>query len=111
MRMPWSKSKGEQLDLLETTAVASTDSIAFNERGPSAVEVAEPPLTTSREPPALDVSVDEARVVAIERLREDPDNPRTEFPTDRLNELAEDIRQHGILPLPRRLSRSTSYAA
>ena len=110
--MPWSKSKGEQLDLLETTAVASTDSIAFDERGPSAVEVAEPPLTTtSREAPALDVSVDEARVVAIQRPCEDPDNPRTEFPTDRLNELAEDIRQHGILPLPRRLSRSTSSAA
>jgi hypothetical protein len=28
MRMPWSKSKGEQLDLLDATAVASTDSIA-----------------------------------------------------------------------------------
>lgn len=97
MRMPWSKSKGEQLDLLEATAVESTDAIAFDERDPSAVGVAEPPLTTSREPPALDVSVDEARVVAIERLREDPDNPRTEFPADRLDELAEDIRQHGIL--------------
>lgn len=97
MRMPWSKSKGEQLDLLDTTAVASTDSIAFDERGPGAVMVAEPPLTTSREAPALDVSVGEARVVAIERLQEDPDNPRTEFPADRLAELAEDIRQHGIL--------------
>ena len=97
MRMPWSKSKGEPLDLLDATAVASTDFIGFDERGAGAVEVAEPPLTTSREAPAIDVSVGEARVVAIERPHEDPDNPRTGFPADRLDELAEDIRQHGIL--------------
>ena len=97
MRMPWSKSKGEQLDLLDATAVASTDSIAFDERGLGAAEVADPPLTTPREATALDVVVGEALVVAIERLHEDPDNPRTEFSADRLDELAEDIRQHGIL--------------
>ena len=97
MRMPWSKSKGEQLDLLDTIAVASADAIAFDEHGPGAVEVAVPPLATSREALALEVSVGEAHVVAIERLQEDPNNPRTEFPGDRLDELAEDIRQHGIL--------------
>jgi ParB family transcriptional regulator, chromosome partitioning protein len=97
MRMPWSKSKGEQLDLLDTIAVASTDAIAFDERGPGAVEVAVAPLATSREALVLEVSVGEAHVVAIERLQEDPNNPRTEFPAYRLDELAEDIRQHGIL--------------
>ena len=38
MRMPWRKSKGEPLDLLDATAVASTDSIAFDECGAGAVE-------------------------------------------------------------------------
>lgn len=38
MRMPWSKSKGEPLDLLDATAVASTDSFGFDERGAGAVE-------------------------------------------------------------------------
>lgn len=33
----------------------------------------------------------------LERLYEDPDNPRTEFPDAELDELAQSIRQHGIL--------------
>lgn len=36
-------------------------------------------------------------VVPLERLYEDPDNPRTEFPDAELDDLAESIRQHGIL--------------
>ena len=36
-------------------------------------------------------------MLAVDLLREDPNNPRTEFPETELNELAEDIRQHGIL--------------
>jgi ParB family chromosome partitioning protein len=35
--------------------------------------------------------------VPLSALCEDPDNPRTEFPSAELQELAEDIRQHGIL--------------
>jgi ParB family chromosome partitioning protein len=35
--------------------------------------------------------------VPLSAICEDPDNPRTEFPPAELQELAEDIRQHGIL--------------
>jgi len=37
----------------------------------------------------------EPLVVSIDLLDEDSDNPRTEFPDADLDELAEDIRQHG----------------
>jgi ParB family chromosome partitioning protein len=36
-------------------------------------------------------------MVPVTRLYEDANNPRTEFPDAELDELAEDIRQHGIL--------------
>jgi len=36
-------------------------------------------------------------MLAVDLLREDPNNPRTEFPEAELRELAEDIRQHGVL--------------
>jgi ParB family transcriptional regulator, chromosome partitioning protein len=97
MRMPWIKSKGEQLDLLDATAIASTDPISIGELGGAARDVDAPLLTSSRDAPALEVPSGQALVVHIERLSEDPDNPRTEFPEARIDELAEDIRQHGIL--------------
>lgn len=39
----------------------------------------------------------EPLLIPLSALCEDPDNPRTEFPLAELQELAEDIRQHGIL--------------
>lgn len=36
-------------------------------------------------------------MVAIDRLVEDPDNPRKEFPPEAIEELAQDIAQRGIL--------------
>lgn len=49
--------------------------------------VAEPLPTPTGEP----------LLIPLSALCEDPDNPRTEFPQAELQELAEDIRQHGIL--------------
>ena len=37
------------------------------------------------------------QLLPLTALCEDPANPRTEFPEAELEELAEDIRQHGIL--------------
>lgn len=51
------------------------------------MSLAEPLPTTTGEP----------LLIPLSALCEDPDNPRTEFPPAELQELAEDIRQHGIL--------------
>jgi hypothetical protein len=76
MRMPWSKSGNLQLDLLDA---------------PAAPEAApEPPTATG-----TDAGL--PSMVATTSLYEDANNPRTEIPDADLDELAEDIRQHGIL--------------
>jgi ParB family chromosome partitioning protein len=43
------------------------------------------------------VATGEPLLVNIARIDEDPNNPRTEFPDAALDELADDIRQRGIL--------------
>jgi ParB family transcriptional regulator, chromosome partitioning protein len=77
MRMPWAKSKGEQLELLdgEPASVLPAPSVQ-----PIPVRPIGEPL-----------------LVSIAGLDEDPENPRTEVPEDELAELTEDIRQRGIL--------------
>ena len=97
MRMPWVKSEGEQLDLLDASSIALRDCIASDNVGIEALEIDAQQHPISRDIPSSDVFAGQALVVPIERLYEDPENPRTEFPEARLDELAEDIRQHGIL--------------
>jgi len=74
--MPWSKSGNQQLDLLDA---------------PAAPEVA-PALPAPRS-----ASARSASMVPTASLFEDPNNPRTEIPDAELDELADDVRQHGIL--------------
>ena len=76
MRMPWSKSGNLQLDLLDPPAEPEADHA--------------PPAMTGT--PASMPSM-----VATISLYEDANNPRTEIPETDLDELAQDIRQHGIL--------------
>ena len=76
MRMPWSKSGNLQLDLLDA---------------PAAPEEA-PAL-----PAARGASARLPSMVPTASLYEDCNNPRTEIPEAELDELADDIRQHGIL--------------
>ena len=77
MRMPWAKSKGEQLDLLDSEPAAES----------CAAPSTSPPPST----------VGQALFVATSLLCEDAGNPRTELPEDELAELTEDIRQRGLL--------------
>ena len=86
MRVPWSKSKPLQLDLLNPAPVAERDGDA------TAVVDGKPTqhATTS-------VFNGQPLTAPTTSLFEDPNNPRTEFPEAELEELAEDIRQHGIL--------------
>lgn len=76
MRMPWSKSGNLQLDLLDA---------------PTVPEAAPSP------PAAPGAPARSASMVPTANLYEDADNPRTEIPEAELDELADDIRQHGIL--------------
>jgi len=73
---PWSKSNDLQLDLLEAAAVAEA--------------VSPPPTATS-------ITAGQPSMLALISLYADPNNPRTGVPEAELDELAEDIWQHGIL--------------
>jgi ParB family transcriptional regulator, chromosome partitioning protein len=96
MRLPWDRSKPSQLDLLATEQpfpfVESPSKAPMAHTVPPAREV---PSAAIAEPSQLPTG--EPLLVPLSALCEDPDNPRTEFPSAELQELAEDIRQHGIL--------------
>ncbi len=77
----WNKTKDVQLDLLEAAPAPITP--------PAGVELH---ITTSQR-----VVPSAPQLLPIAALCEDPTNPRTEFPDAEFDELAEDIRQHGIL--------------
>ena len=76
MRMPWSKPIDLQLDLLDAPAAPEAAAV------PSAAR-----SSAARSPSMLPTA----------SLCEDPHNPRTEIPDVELDELTDDIRQHGIL--------------
>ena len=86
MRVPWSKSKPLQLDLLSSDPAADNDSNLNGGVGGEPVQLV-----------ARSISTGEPLIVSTASLFEDPNNPRTEYPTAELEELTEDIRQHGIL--------------
>ena len=87
MRVPWSKSKPLQLDLLSPDPATDKDS---NLDVVVAVEPNQMVVSTT-------TATGQPLIVSTANLYEDPNNPRTEFPQADLEELAEDIRQHGIL--------------
>lgn len=76
MRMPWSKSGNLQLDLLDA---------------PAAPEAAPAP------PAAPGASARSPSMAPTASLYEGVNNPRTEIPEAELDDLADDVRQHGIL--------------
>lgn len=87
MRMLWSKSKAEQLELLDAKPHAPRD--ADHQPAPHARSVRSTAAAANHDGRPL--------VVPLDRVDEDPNNPRTEFPDTEIDELAEDIRGHGIL--------------
>jgi len=96
MRMSWLKSKGIQLDLAGLDpepdglpSLADASSVSFT---PSAAsEANNSPI------PIVENHPGRMAQVAIHLLDEDTGNPRTEFPDAELEELTEDIREHGVL--------------
>jgi ParB-like nuclease domain len=93
--MPWSKPKSGQLELLDADSEQPRESCR-DEKPPSTRQ----PEPTRASKPAAGGEVARAGrplLVPLDRLIEDPNNPRTEFPEAEIDELAESIRQHGIL--------------
>ena len=95
-RLPWQKSKGVQLDLAGLDpepdglpSIADAQSLPCVAPSVSVVKEALVPVLGDRPVPAAQL--------AIQLLDEDTHNPRTEFPDAELDELAEDIREHGVL--------------
>ena len=95
MRLPWSKPKAGQLELLDADPDLPCEPVRDTQR-PPARQMA---LSRSSKPVAGCEVASPGRplLVPLDRLIEDPNNPRTEFPEAEIDELAESIRQHGIL--------------
>jgi len=91
MRMPWSKSKAEQLELLDAEIDAQRD----NDRRPAQHDRSARSTRSSTRPAAS--SDGRPLVVPLNRLDEDPNNPRGKFVDAEIDELADDIRERGIL--------------
>lgn len=81
----WNKAKELQLDLLDAAPAPEPASALGPAEAASSIE------------PAPRIEPSAPRMLPRAALCEDAANPRTEFPEAELDELAEDIRQHGVL--------------
>lgn len=97
MRMPWNKPKTTQLDLLDELEIEPTVPQGSDELKLVAQTPTNTPPATSQTADAPRTSTGQPFMVPVTRLYEDANNPRTEFPEPELEELTEDVRQHGIL--------------
>jgi ParB-like nuclease domain len=95
MRLPWSKPKADQLELLDADPELQHESAVLQAR-PHARSMA-PPRFSKTAPEGDASSAGRPLLVPLDRLTEDPNNPRTEFPEVEIDELVESIRQHGVL--------------
>ena len=91
MRLPWSKPRADQLELLDAEPDASRDADHPPTQHDRSVR------STRSSTRAAQSNDGRPLVVPTDRLDEDPNNPRTEFPEAQLDELANDIRERGIL--------------
>lgn len=93
MRLPWKKVPAAQLDLLE----AQLDAASELPRPASTANASSTSESLEVAHRASAAIVGLPPCIPIGLIDEDPNNPRTEFPESEVDELAEDIRQHGIL--------------
>ncbi|MCC7285064.1 MAG: ParB/RepB/Spo0J family partition protein [Burkholderiaceae bacterium] len=97
MRLPWKKSSADQLDLLDARPKAPGQSTLPSTDESASIAVREQEAHASQAKSAPTEARGLPLVVPIALIDEDPNNPRTEFPDTEIDELADDIRQHGIL--------------
>ncbi len=93
MRLLWKKLPAAQLDLLDAKLdAASLAPLAASSMLTS--DASQSPELAQRAPAAV---VGLPLRIPIGLIDEDPNNPRTEFPDAEVDELADDVRQRGIL--------------
>jgi ParB-like nuclease domain len=93
--LQWGKPKADQLELIDADPEQPRE-LGCDKRQSRARQPT--PVRSSK--PAVDGDVASAGrplLVPLDRLIEDPNNPRTEFPDAETDDLADSIRQHGIL--------------
>jgi ParB family transcriptional regulator, chromosome partitioning protein len=95
MRLPWSKPKADQLELLDADPELPHESPVLEARQRARSLAPPRSSTTAAEGDVL--SAGRPLLVPVDLLSEDPNSPRTEFPDAEIEELAESIREHGIL--------------
>jgi ParB family chromosome partitioning protein len=95
MRMPWNKSKVEQMDLVDD----ANESLCEGSNADVVAEDDEAQTSAPSKPLSLDALAAEGMplLLPLDCLEEDPANPRTEFPDAEIAELAQDIALRGIL--------------
>jgi ParB family chromosome partitioning protein len=93
--MQWTNPKADQLELPYAERGAQHATLVTEDHRPARQgrSVSSTGLSTR----AATSNAGRPLVVALAQLYEDPNNPRTEFPEPEIEELADDIRQHGIL--------------
>jgi len=96
MRLPWNKSKEVQLDLLdaEPGAAVSHQPVSLAPRAEVSSQDAAANSTAAAMPSGND---GRPLLLSVSLLYEDAHNPRTAFPEESIDELAEDIQQRGVL--------------
>ena len=93
MRLPWKQTPAARLDLLDAKPdAASQPTLAASSKPADAAT--ESPQLAQRAPTDI---VGLPLCIPIGLIDEDQSNPRTEFPDAEIDELADDVRQRGIL--------------
>jgi ParB family transcriptional regulator, chromosome partitioning protein len=95
MRLPWSKPKSDQLELLDADPDLPQAHSALNAKKHTQLPTPSRLSKVAADDEAC--SAGRPLLVPLDLLSEDPNNPRTEFPDAEIEELAESIRQHGVL--------------
>lgn len=96
MQFPWQKTRGGQLDLLDEESGPNGLSHPASPH-PRASELAPTPTVSPWPTSAASAANGRPLQVAIFLLYQDPDNPRTDFAEENIDDLAQDIRERGIL--------------
>ena len=97
MRIPWPKSKVEQLDLIEDESSSASAGLVED----TAEQAPHAETCVARSSLSIEALRSEGvpLQVPLDSLVEDPGNPRTEFPDAEIAELAEDIALRILQPI------------